>query len=96
MNFISHSISREYFEQYGKLKSVVIMHKTKCAFVNFATRASAEIAAERIEDAGLKIKERWLRATWGKPRPQGPKAAEAKQADGNVENMQKIQNCARN
>lgn len=72
------------------------MHKTKCAFVNFATRASAEIAAERIEDAGLKIKERSLRATWGKPRPQGPKAAEAKQADGNVENMQKIQNCARN
>lgn len=81
-------ILREHFGQYGKLKSVVVMHKTKCAFVNFATRASAEIAAERIEDAGLKIKDRSLRATWGKPRPQGPKS-EAKQTEGMLEDLLK-------
>ncbi|KAI9321498.1 hypothetical protein BX666DRAFT_1850720 [Dichotomocladium elegans] len=63
---------REYFSQYGQLKSVVVVHKSKCAFINFATREAAEIAAQRIADAGLSLKGQVLRATWGKARPQGP------------------------
>ncbi|KAI8138047.1 hypothetical protein BJV82DRAFT_632404 [Fennellomyces sp. T-0311] len=65
---------REYFGTYGQVKSVVVVHRSKCAFVNFATRSAAELAAQSIADAGLTIKSRALRVAWGKARPQGPKS----------------------
>ncbi|ORY93302.1 hypothetical protein BCR43DRAFT_532351 [Syncephalastrum racemosum] len=65
---------REYFGTYGDIKSVVVVHKSRCAFVNYATRVSAELAAEQISQTGLKIKDHKLKVVWGRPRPQGPKS----------------------
>ncbi|KAI7858560.1 hypothetical protein BDC45DRAFT_457504 [Circinella umbellata] len=65
---------REVFCIYGQVKSVVVLHRSKCAFVNYATRSAAELAAQNIADKGLNIKNRSLRVTWGKARPQGPRA----------------------
>lgn len=70
--------TRQHFSTYGQLKSVVVVHKSKCAFVNFATRTAAELAADRIADAGLTLQGHPLRVTWGKARPQGPKSDKKK------------------
>ena len=65
---------REVFCTYGQVKSVVVVHRSKCAFVNYATRSAAELAAQNIADRGLNIKNRTLRVAWGRARPQGPRA----------------------
>ncbi|KAI8374533.1 uncharacterized protein BYT42DRAFT_576691 [Radiomyces spectabilis] len=65
---------RGYFHMFGDIKSVIVIHKSKCAFVNFVTRTAAEMAADRIADTGLTLKGHNLRVAWGRPRPQGPKS----------------------
>lgn len=73
---------REYFGTYGDIKSVVVVHKSRCAFINYATRVSAELAAEQISQTGLKIKDHKLKVVWGRPRPQGPKSDKKSSAAG--------------
>ncbi|KAJ8651739.1 hypothetical protein O0I10_012686 [Lichtheimia ornata] len=81
---ITEADLREHFSTYGQLKSVVVVHKSKCAFVNFATRTAAELAADRIADAGLTLQGHPLRVTWGKARPQGPKSDKKKSAASSI------------
>lgn len=50
----------------------MVVHKSKCAFVNYATRAAAELAVEKSYN-NLSVKDIVLRVQWGRPRPQGPK-----------------------
>ncbi|KAL1917158.1 uncharacterized protein VTP21DRAFT_4814 [Calcarisporiella thermophila] len=69
---------KEHFSTFGDLKSVVVSHKSKCAFINFLTRAAAEKAAEKSFN-NLEINGKVLRVTWARPRPQGPRS-ELKQA----------------
>ncbi|KAJ3227528.1 RNA binding motif protein 22 [Clydaea vesicula] len=56
---------REYFETFGPIKSVTMLHKTKGSFINFVDRASAEEAASRSYN-NLKIKGKSLKLSWGK------------------------------
>ncbi|KAG0175619.1 RNA binding motif protein 22 [Apophysomyces sp. BC1015] len=78
---------RGFFYAFGEIKSIVVIHRSKCAFVNFVTRTSAELAAEKVSDAGLTLNGHTLRVTWGRPRPQGPKSS-AKQQQANTGLMQ--------
>ena len=59
---------RKFFAAYGTLRSVVCSHRSHCAFINYASRESAEAAAEacqgRVVIAGCP-----LRVQWGKPKP---------------------------
>ena len=52
---------------------MVVVHKSKCAFINYATRTSAEQAVEKSHN-NLNIKGYDLKISWGRPRPTGPKS----------------------
>jgi len=56
---------------YGEIKSVVVARKSQCAFVNYVTRAAAELAAEACHN-GLLVRDVRLKVAWGKARPLGP------------------------
>ncbi|KAJ3227780.1 RNA binding motif protein 22 [Chytriomyces hyalinus] len=58
---------REHFHPFGDIKSIVVVAKTKIAFINFAYRASAEAAASKLYN-NLSIKGHVLRVQWGKSR----------------------------
>ncbi|CAO3644791.1 unnamed protein product [Cunninghamella blakesleeana] len=73
---ITENHIKGFFYAFGEIKSIIIIRKSKCAFVNFITRASAELAAEKIADVGLTLLDIPLKVTWGKPRPRGPKASQ--------------------
>lgn len=53
---------------------MVVVYKSRCAFINYATRVGAENAAERTSETGCIIKGHALRVAWGRPRPQGPRS----------------------
>jgi pre-mRNA-splicing factor RBM22/SLT11 len=59
---------RTFFSTFGTLRSVVCSHRSHCAFVNYASRASAEAAAESCQGKAV-IQGCPLRVQWGRPRP---------------------------
>ncbi|KAI5778906.1 hypothetical protein EDC01DRAFT_712096 [Geopyxis carbonaria] len=61
---------RTFFSAFGQIKSIVCVHRSRCAFVNFASRAGAEAAAESCQGKAV-IGGCPLRIQWGKPRPLG-------------------------
>ncbi|KAJ2557260.1 Pre-mRNA-splicing factor slt11 [Coemansia sp. RSA 1933] len=68
---------RTHFGAYGELKSVIVVPKGNCAFVNFAARASAEAAAKAAL-SGCVISDKSVRLAWAKPKPKGPESELAK------------------
>lgn len=72
-NDITEKDIRNYFYAFGEIKSVVIIHKTKCAFINFTTRAGAELAVEKSYN-NCNINDHVIKVQWGKSKPQGPKS----------------------
>ncbi|KAJ1659859.1 Pre-mRNA-splicing factor slt11 [Coemansia sp. RSA 25] len=68
---------RDHFSPFGELKSVVVVPKGNCAFVNYKSRAGAEAAASAAL-GGCSIKDKSLKVSWGKPKPKGPKLELAK------------------
>ncbi|KAK5822031.1 putative RNA-binding protein [Linnemannia elongata] len=66
-----------FFYVFGELKSVVIARKNNCAFVNFATRAGAELAFEKA-GGGINLEGAALRVSWAKSRPVGAKSEQQK------------------
>ena len=67
---------RDYFYQFGELRSISMVPRQNCAFVCFASRASAETAAERSFNK-LLLKGRRLKIMWGKS--QGQQSTPGKQ-----------------
>jgi pre-mRNA-splicing factor RBM22/SLT11 len=61
---------RTFFSPFGTLRSIVCSHRSHCAFINFATRAGAEAAAESCQGKAV-IAGCPLRIQWGRPRPIG-------------------------
>jgi len=61
---------RTFFSAFGQIKSIVCVHRSRCAFVNFGSRAGAEAAAESCQGKAV-IGGCPLRIQWGKPRPLG-------------------------
>ncbi|KAL9537633.1 hypothetical protein MBANPS3_011600 [Mucor bainieri] len=63
-----------FFYVFGDIKSIIVAHKTKCAFINFSTRTAAELAADKVAEVGLKLKGHALKVVWAKPKPQSGKS----------------------
>ncbi|CAG8527121.1 3794_t:CDS:10 [Paraglomus occultum] len=70
---ITEADLRGHFYAFGEIKSVVVVHRSHCAFINYATRAAAELAIDRSVN-NLILKGHPLRIAWGRPRPTGPRA----------------------
>lgn len=62
---ITESDLRDHFYQHGELRSVTVASKQQCAFVQFVSRGSAELAAEKSFNK-LILKGRRLNVKWGK------------------------------
>ncbi|KAL4735433.1 Pre-mRNA-splicing factor slt11 [Aspergillus similis] len=61
-----HAI-RSFFVQFGQLRSLVCSHRAHCAFINYATRESAEAAAKHCQGKAV-VQGCPLRVRWGKPK----------------------------
>ncbi|MCJ1444723.1 MAG: Pre-mRNA-splicing factor slt11 [Stictis urceolatum] len=62
-----HAI-RKFFAPFGTIRSLICSHRAHCAFVNYASRETAEKAAEALQGKAV-IQGCPLRVKWGKPRP---------------------------
>jgi pre-mRNA-splicing factor RBM22/SLT11 len=62
-----HAI-RTFFTPFGQIRSIVCSHRSHCAFINYATRESAEAAAGQCQGKAV-IQGCPLRVRWGKPKP---------------------------
>ncbi|CAG8492103.1 6360_t:CDS:2 [Funneliformis mosseae] len=80
---ITEADLRGFFYAFGEIKSVVVVHKSRCAFVNYATRASAEQAIDQSHN-NLNIKGHALKIAWGRPRPTGPKTEVQAESSQNI------------
>ena len=58
--------SRDHFYQYGEIRSVTVVPKQSCAFVQFTQRDAAENAAKESFNK-LVIDGKRLTVKWGKP-----------------------------
>ena len=58
---------RKFFAAHGTLRSIVCSHRSHCAFINYASRESAEAAAEACQGRAV-IAGCPLRVQWGKPK----------------------------
>jgi len=72
---------RDFFTPFGKLRSLVCSHMSRCAFINFATREGAEAAAEALQGKAV-IAGCPLRVQWGRPRPIGMMNKDERAATG--------------
>merc|ERR1719427_38111 len=73
---------RDYFYQYGEIRSIVVASSKNCGFVCYTTRAAAEYAAERSYNKAI-IKGKRVKILWGKSQEElsagkGDKDKEAK------------------
>lgn len=59
----------DHFYQFGEIRSITVVAKQQCAFVQFTTRTSAEGAAEKSFNK-LIINGRRLNIKWGRPQAQ--------------------------
>ena len=66
---IYSSLFRDYFYQFGELRSISMVPRQNCSFVCFTSRAAAETAAERSFNK-LILKGRRLKIMWGKAQGQ--------------------------
>ncbi|KAJ1799572.1 Pre-mRNA-splicing factor slt11 [Coemansia sp. RSA 2399] len=81
MDGLAQADLRSHFAAYGELKSVVVVPKGNCAFVNFTARASAEAAAKAAL-GGCVVNEKSVRLAWAKPKPKGPESEVSKRTGG--------------
>jgi len=56
---------RDYFYQFGEIRSLSVVPRQQCAFVQYTTRAAAEAAAEKSFNK-LIINGQRLNIKWGK------------------------------
>jgi pre-mRNA-splicing factor RBM22/SLT11 len=62
---------RNYFYQFGEIRSLTVVPRQQCAFVQYTTRGAAEMAAEKSFNK-LIINGQRLNIKWGKSQGQGP------------------------
>ncbi|KAK1904889.1 Pre-mRNA-splicing factor RBM22 [Dissostichus eleginoides] len=61
---------KSHFYQFGEIRTITIVQRQQCAFIQFATRQSAEMAAEKSFNK-LIINGRRLTVKWGSKREEG-------------------------
>ncbi|CAH1997124.1 unnamed protein product [Acanthoscelides obtectus] len=74
---------RDHFYQYGEIRSVSLVPKQQCAFVQYTTRAAAEQAAEKTLNK-LILGGRRLTIKWGRSQGRLGPAASASQASADI------------
>lgn len=67
----------DYCSKFGTIKSIVMVHRAKCAFVTFSSKLSAQAFATEVDNNGfnnnkktagiLVIEKYFMRAAWGHP-----------------------------
>lgn len=69
---------RQYFEEFGSIKTLTIIHKARCGFVTFNNRGNAEAAADALseKDGRLVLNGCKLKIAWGKARSLGTSNSE--------------------
>ena len=72
---------REFFAQYGKLRSLVCSHMSHCGYVNYSDRVGAEAAADALQGRAV-IAGCPLRVAWGRPKPIGMMDKDERMATG--------------
>lgn len=76
---------RDYFYQFGEIRSINVVTKQQCAFIQFTLRSAAETAAEKSFNK-LIINGRRLNIKWGKSQgQQGQEKEEEKEEEKNLE-----------
>uniref|UniRef100_A0A914LIK7 Pre-mRNA-splicing factor RBM22 n=2 Tax=Meloidogyne TaxID=189290 RepID=A0A914LIK7_MELIC len=60
---------RDYFYQFGEIRQVHVVPQKACAFIQFTSRHSAEMAADRTFEQ-LTLKGLKIRVRWGQPKSQ--------------------------
>lgn len=60
---------RNYFYQFGEIRNVTLLSGKGCGFVQFTTRESSELAAEKTFNK-LVLKGRRITIRWGRPQSQ--------------------------
>ncbi|KAL0275130.1 UNVERIFIED_CONTAM: hypothetical protein PYX00_003087 [Menopon gallinae] len=73
---------QDHFYQYGEIRSITVLAKQQCAFVQFTSRSAAELAAERTFNK-LILCGRRMTIRWG--RSQGRQSATADSDDLDLE-----------
>uniref|UniRef100_A0A6I8RK75 Pre-mRNA-splicing factor RBM22 n=1 Tax=Xenopus tropicalis TaxID=8364 RepID=A0A6I8RK75_XENTR len=62
---ISESELRNHFYQFGEIRTITVVQRQQCAFIQFATRQAAEMAAEKSFNK-LIVNGRRLNVKWGR------------------------------
>ena len=62
---LSFFLCRDYFYQFGEIRSIIIASSKNCGFICYTTRQAAEFAAERSFNKAI-IKGKRLKVLWGK------------------------------
>lgn len=56
---------RNHFYQFGEIRTITVVQRQQCAFIQFATRQAAEVAAEKSFNK-LIVNGRRLNVKWGR------------------------------
>lgn len=60
---------RNHFYQFGEIRTITVVQRQQCAFIQFATRQAAEVAAEKSFNKlivnGRRLNVKWGRWVWG-------------------------------
>lgn len=73
--FMTEKDVRDYFYQFGEIRSITLVQKQQCGFVQFTSRAAAELAAEKSFNKLILLGRR-LTVRWGKSQAKQASAAE--------------------
>uniref|UniRef100_A0A8D0W879 Pre-mRNA-splicing factor RBM22 n=1 Tax=Sus scrofa TaxID=9823 RepID=A0A8D0W879_PIG len=84
---IAETDLRNHFYQFGEIRTVTVVQRQQCAFIQFATRQAAEVAAEKSFNK-LIVNGRRLNVKWG--RSQAARGKE-KEKDGTTDSGIKLE-----
>ena len=62
---ITETDLRNHFYQFGEIRTITVVQRQQCAFIQFATRQAAEVAAEKSFNK-LIVNGRRLNVKWGR------------------------------
>ena len=63
--FLYLCLFRNHFYQFGEIRTITVVQRQQCAFIQFATRQAAEVAAEKSFNK-LIVNGRRLNVKWGR------------------------------
>nr|XP_055242202.1 pre-mRNA-splicing factor RBM22 isoform X1 [Gorilla gorilla gorilla] len=84
---ITETDLRNHFYQFGEIRTITVVQRQQCAFIQFATRQAAEVAAEKSFNK-LIVNGRRLNVKWG--RSQAARGKE-KEKDGTTDSGIKLE-----